>query len=686
MDQALDTPDLAAARRWRDLDFRTDINGLRALAVIGVVAFHADRALLPGGFSGVDVFFVISGFLISRIILSECAVGHFSLAMFYAKRARRILPALLVVATAVWIVGWFRAAPTQFRDIGGGLLGNSYFTVNFWLLRLAGVGGYFGADSATKPLLHLWSLSIEEQFYLVWSVLVSALHRLAPRVLPFVILAIFFASLSYCVILTPVDPIGAFYLPWARGWELALGALMAYREVYWLRAWPYPSRALSNLGAAFGVTLILIGYLYLTEAQPFPGWRAAIPTFGCALVIANPRSWVGDVALGNRVAGFFGVVSYPLYLWHWPLFAFAHIWPGVIPTPAVMFALAVVAVGLAALTYRFVEAPAAALFRRRPYALALGLVAALAATGVVGRVTYDSKGFPGRFPPLVTQVFDFSVNGVEGQRLMECFYQRDDRAYPLEEERRRAARFFEGHRCGVAEDPAKPTLLVVGDSHAAHLFAGLTRVFGERANVMALAAVFCVPLVENVAMDQGVAGTPRCRAINDYVFRRIREIKPDVLVVGGYFGQYDHEANWRYPGFLDAMVAGARKLHEDGVRSIVIAGEVPTWAPVLPILVGRDLLEMGAAPEFSRVGVRPDSLETDRTLAAKNWGPGVTYVSQADKLCGPDGCRRLVGRDLPDDLLAVDYGHYSRKGSIYAVENILAPAIDAALEKARRSR
>ena len=139
-------------------------------------------------------------------------------------------------------------------------------------------------------------------------------------------------------------------------------------------------------------------------------------------MIANPRSWVGDVALGNRVAGFFGVISYPLYLWHWPLFAFAHIWPGVIPTPAVMFALAVVAVGLAALTYRFVEAPAAALFRRRPYALALGLVAALAATGIVGRVTYDSKGFPGRFPPLVTQVFDFSVNGAEGQRLLDCFY------------------------------------------------------------------------------------------------------------------------------------------------------------------------------------------------------------------------------------------------------------------------
>ena len=184
MDKALDTPDLIAARAGATLDFRTDINGLRALAVIGVVAFHADRAWLPGGFVGVDIFFVISGFLISRIILAECAAGRFSLAMFYAKRAKRILPALLAVVSFVWIVGWCRTAPTQFRDIGGDLLGNSYFTVNFWLMRLAGVGGYFGADTAAKPLLHLWSLSIEEQFYLVWSVLLLTLFKLNERLVP----------------------------------------------------------------------------------------------------------------------------------------------------------------------------------------------------------------------------------------------------------------------------------------------------------------------------------------------------------------------------------------------------------------------------------------------------------------------------------------------------------------------
>ncbi len=685
LDKVLDTPDLIAARAAAKLDFRTDINGLRALAVIGVVAFHADRAWLPGGFVGVDIFFVISGFLISRIILAECAAGRFSLAMFYAKRAKRILPALLVVVSFVWMVGWWRTAPTQFRDIGGALLGNSYFTVNFWLMRLAGVGGYFGADSASKPLLHLWSLSIEEQFYLVWSVLLLTLFKLNERLVLAIILAIFTASFVFCIVLTQSDPIAAFYLPWTRAWELALGALIAYREVFWLETLPYPSRRITNFGAGLGVALMLSAFLFMNETLPFPGWLAAIPTCGCALVIAHPGSLIGEVALGNRVAGFFGAISYPLYLWHWPLFAFAHIWPGVIPTTPVLVALAIAAVCLATLTFRLIELPAAAVFRRRPMTTALVLLSLLALTGVLGRLTYDAKGFPSRFPPLVARIFDYDVNGAEGERLTRCFYQRDEARYSLEEERKRAARFFKDNHCAAVEDAQKPTILIVGDLHAAHLFAGLAEAYAGRANILTLSSVFCAPLVENVAMDEGVAGTPRCRAINDYVFREIAAIKPDVLIVGGYFAQYDHEANWRYPGYLDALVAGARRLHAEGARSIIVAGQVPTWAPILPILVGRDVLDHGEAAEFSRIGVRPDSLETDRALAAKDWGEGVAYVSQAVKLCGAMGCRRLIGANLPEDLLAVDYGHYSLKGSVFAVRTILAPIIDRELAKSAKN-
>ena len=685
MDKALETPDLVAARAAAALDFRDDINGLRALAVLGVVLFHADRAWLPGGFVGVDIFFVISGFLISRIILSQCAAGRFSLTMFYARRAKRILPALLLAVSFVWIVGWFMAAPTQFRDIGGGLLGNSYFTVNFWLLRLAGVGGYFGPDATTEPLLHLWSLSIEEQFYLVWSVLLLALFKLDRRLVLIVILSALVASFAFSVVLTSIDPIAAFYLPWARGWELALGALIAYREVFWLEALPYPSRRIANIGAGAGVALMLGAFLFLNETSAFPGWVAVIPTVGCALVIASPGSLPGEIALGNRVAGFFGLISYPLYLWHWPLFAFARIWPGVIPTTPVLFAVAGAAVVLAALTYRLIEQPIAVPFRGRPFATALILVGLLALTGLVGKLTYDAKGFPSRFPPLVDRIFDYAATGAESRPLLNCFYQRDEARYSLDEERKRAADFFEAHHCARIADPKKPTILIVGDSHAAHLFAGFQEVYGAKVNLLTLSSVFCVPLVENVAMDQGVAGTPRCRAINDYVFDAIRTIKPDVVIVGGYFAQYDHDANWRYPGFLDAMVAGAKRLHDDGVRSIIVAGEVPTWAPVLPILVGRDVLDSGSAAEFSEVGVRPDSLETDRELAAKDWGEGVRYVSQAAKLCGPKGCRRLIGEHLPEDLLAIDYGHYSLEGSVFAVRTILAPVIDAELARLGRN-
>jgi peptidoglycan/LPS O-acetylase OafA/YrhL len=685
LDKALIAPGALATQTGRSLDFRADINGLRALAVLGVVAFHADRSWVPGGFVGVDIFFVISGFLISRIILTECAAGRFSLAMFYARRAKRILPAMLLAVTFVWIVGWFRAAPTQFRDIGGSLVGNSYFTVNFWLMRLAGVGGYFGPDSTAKPLLHLWSLSIEEQFYLVWSVLLLALYKVRPIIVPWVILAILLASFAFSIVLTSRDPIAAFYLPWTRGWELALGALIAYREVFWLRALPIPSRRVANVAVGLGVALMLGGYLLLNETQPFPGWRAAIPTLGCALVIAHPNSLLGRIALGNRSAGFFGSISYPLYLWHWPLFSFAHIWPGVIPTTPILLTLASAAVGLAALTYRLIELPMAIPFRRRPYGLALALMGALALTGLVGRLTYDSKGFPSRFPPLVSRIFDFDVNGAADERLRKCFYQRDETRYSLAEERARAARFFKENRCAEIADPTKPTILIVGDSHAAHLFTGLRQVYGGKVNLMTLTSVFCAPLVDNVAMDQGVAGTPRCRAINDFVFDKIRAIKPDVLLVGGYFAQYDHDANWRYPDYLDALVAGARRLHADGIRSIVVAGQVPTWAPILPILVGRDVLEHGEAEPFSSVGVRPDSLRTDEALAAKNWGDGVVYVSQAGKLCGVEGCRRLVGSNLPEDLLAVDYGHYSVNGSEFAVRTILAPTIDAGLARSGRN-
>ncbi|MCI4679881.1 acyltransferase [Rhodoblastus acidophilus] len=674
----------AATKPLGHHDFRPDINGLRALAVLGVVAFHAHHGLLPGGFTGVDVFFVISGFLITRIILSEREAEKFSLLFFYAKRAKRILPALLLVTSFVWVLGWLWADPRQFRMIGGHIEASSYFTVNLWLLRqTAGIGGYFDIASNSKPLLHLWSLSIEEQFYLFWPATMLLLFSAGRRWLGPGIALIFALSLAFCLYETPRDPSAAFYLPWTRAWELALGALLAWREVFILHRAPHPERPWADVGAGLGVALICASYVLLDETQAFPGWRALAPALGSALVIAFPGSRIGAYVLGNRVAQFFGLISYPLYLWHWPLFAFAHIRPGVTPDGATMAALSALAVVLAYLTWRFVERPVGHLFRRRPRAVALALVALLGVTGVVGSATRVADGVPNRFPPEVVRIFNYTKTGADLPRLQACFYQREEKRFSLEEERRRAASFFEANHCGVIADPRKPTIMIVGDSHAAVLFVGLEHEFAGRANVVAMTATYCMPLIENTPMDQGAGGTPRCHAINQYVFRQIRAIKPDVLVVGAYFASYASDHAWLYPNYFNDFLANVHRLHKDGVKNIVIAGEIPTWSPFLPILVGLDVNTGKKPPEFSAIGLRPESRAADARLKKMDWGPGATYVSQAAKLCRAGECRRLVGDKLPEDMIAVDYGHYSFDGSIFAVKNILAPVIDPLLGKAR---
>ena len=685
MDQIAKSAGLAAPKPLAHHDFRPDINGLRAFAVLGVVAFHANHGLLPGGFSGVDVFFVISGFLITRIILSEREAKKFSLLLFYAKRAKRILPALLLVTAFVWAAGWLWADPRQFREIGGHLEGSSYFTVNLWLLRqTAGIGGYFDIDSNSKPLLHLWSLSIEEQFYLFWPATILLLFAAGRRFIGPGVALILALSLAFGLYETARDPSAAFYLLWSRAWELALGAALAWREVFILHRAPHPAPPWADFGAGLGVALICASYLLLDETQAFPGWRALGPAVGGALVIAFPGSRIGAYVLGNRIAQFFGLISYPLYLWHWPLFAFARIRPGVTPDGLTKTGLAALAVALAYLTWRLVERPVGHVFRRRPAVVALVLVGLLAASGVIGSATRKANGYPNRFSPEVVRIFDYNANGVSSPRLAPCFLVPDRGRSPLDEERRIVGAMFESRHCAEIADPKKPTIMIVGDSHAAHFFVGLEREYGGRANVIAMTAVFCMPLIENTPMDRGEGGTPWCRAVNEYVFRKIREIKPDILFVGSYFSSYVFDRGWYYPNYFNDFLANVHRLHKDGVENIVIAGQIPTWSPFLPILVGLDVEDGKTPPEFSSVGLQPDSAAVDARLKAMDWGPGATYVSQAAQLCRDGACRRLVGTNLPEGMISFDYGHYTYNGSIFAVKSIFAPTLDAILEKARK--
>jgi peptidoglycan/LPS O-acetylase OafA/YrhL len=660
-------------------DFRPDINGLRALAVLAVLAFHAGLPV-PGGFAGVDIFFVISGFLISRIILSERAAGAFSLLSFYGKRVKRILPALLLVLFSGWAASYFLLDPTEFRRYGGHMEASSYFSVNLWLYRNAGApGAYFLPNARYFPLLHLWSLSIEEQFYLVWPALMLGLFK-ARRFLAPAVVVIFLVSLVFCIIMTVIDTTAAFYFLSTRAWELALGAMLALREVFWQPDRPSPRAA--NLGAGLGLFMMLFSVFWLlNEAAPWPGFLALVPTVGCALVIASPGARISQILFGNRVAQFFGLISYPLYLWHWPLLSFAHNQIGDHLPASLTAGLLGLSVLLAYGTWRFVEGPVAAAYSRRPLAVAAPLLAGLALAGLLGSVTRSTNGFPHRFPDPVLTVFNYQLGGGDGPvEKLRCSENRVHDHDLIDMAREKAKAFFSERKCVKLDHPGKPVVVFLGDSHVLHLLAGLRSAYGDNVNIVMLSSLGCAPLIAQTDWRTGITGSPRCRAVNEEIFRNIVELKPAAIVVSAYFVEFYHGYLRYLPDFLKQFDTNVAALRHAGVHApMFVMGEVPTWSPGLPILVGREVLAGRVPSEFSRENLNLESLEIDALFAAHKWGDNVFYISQAAKLCGEQGCRRFVGPRVPDDMIATDYGHYSNAGSIYAVKNFLVPALAPAL-------
>jgi len=676
------------------LSFRRDVNGLRALAVASVVAFHVDRAAVPGGFVGVDIFFVISGYLISRILFAELRDGAFSLRDFYAKRVRRIFPALIVVMTVVWGAGWILLDPPAFAELGRQQREAAFFSLNFHEIAAS---GYFDLAAEARPLLHLWSLSIEKQFYIVWPALLILLFRW-PRLVAPTILLIFAGSLAVDLVLTARDPTKAFYLPWSRAWELALGAMVAEREMFpgGQTRPPFVCRLLerspalfslegADLAFLFGVALMISAVFLLDDAQPFPGWRALIPTLGCALALANPKSRWAERLLDGRAAQWLGGISYPLYLWHWPLLSFAFIEWGPSASPVIRVALAGVAILLAWLTARFIERPTSASFRRQALGVVATLTLAMIGCGAVGALTKSANGFASRYPPGIAALFDFPPRGLADAlyRAGQCFYDRRDSQNSLATLRDRLIGQFAEAGCATPRDAGKPTILILGDSHGAHLYPGIAAEFGAVANVLQLNANYCAPLIEPAQTGEGPIGTERCRIVNRVIQEMTRKIRPAVVVIGAFYWQYLTFPAYRYPDFETAYRASLAELSVAGVGPILVVGDPPIWRPALPSLVARELLTSGASPRFSSAGLVEESLAIDEAQRRQPWPPGVAYVSLIAALCDANGCPRRVGDDLPNDLFAIDYGHLSRQGSIFVARNVLGPAIRAALAAAK---
>lgn len=606
--------------------YRPDIDGLRAIAVLAVLAFHGFPDALPGGFVGVDIFFVISGYLITRIILDGLEQGTFTFLDFYSRRVRRIFPALALMLITCIAVAWWLLLPAEFRRLGAHVSAGAGFVSN---LLLWTESGYFDTAAEFKPLLHLWSLGIEEQYYLVWPLLLFLLRRHVRRIL-WMVLLIAVGSFALNVWAVNRDASAAFYLPPTRFWELMIGSVLAYIHVYRPQHLFANGGRFSNLLAIGGAVLLAAALALLNEGRVFPGWWALLPTFGAALLIAaGPGTWINRTILSDRRLVFVGLISYPLYLWHWPLLTYARIYFGQEPSWSARCAALALSFLLAWMTYRFVETKIrhAKLpeVRRRTVAV---LTAAVAALGIYGLLAYGSR------------VQSRSAAIPHLAAISEAYDDWD----------------FIGDR--VIRGDIERAVLFIGDSHMQQYLPRLEQVAEERRapvrTVMFKTMPGCAPVPGIERIGRG------CVRFVEEAFALARTPQVEIVVIGASWPGFTHRTDYYQPDdpqrvplkFFTPETAWVQQGFEAVVRDLLARGKKVVFVLSSPRGEAFDPKEMVRRDGFHfevsivRTAIpREEAIENRvivdgwlRNLAGQL---GVALVDPADTLCSDSMCRTV---------------------------------------------
>lgn len=643
--------------------YRPEIDGLRAVAVIPVILFHAGFHIFKGGFVGVDIFFVISGYLITSIILAELKAGHFSIVGFYERRARRILPALFVVMAACLPAAWLWLLPQDMKNFSQSLVAVTGFFSNAFFWRTS---GYFDADAALKPLLHTWSLAVEEQYYLFFPVLLLLMWRLGQRTIVAFLSVALGASLGLAQWGTHWTPDAAFYLLPMRGWELLVGSFVAFHLSGDAR--PAPREPVNQAVSAIGFALLLAALCLFDETTPFPGFHALVPTVGAALVIvaATPSTLVGRL-LGHRLLVGIGLISYSAYLWHQPLLAFARHQSVDPPGRLACAALVLASLALAGVTWKYVETP----FRNRKR-VSRSAVFSYAAAGsilfaAVGHAGQLDGGHLGRF-------------GAERREFLSHF----DNSYPewkyFKRENWYAAfriecDFFDipselagrptqqrkdiAPACHTRDPGKKHAVLLWGDSHAQHLYIGLKRNLPDDWQILQVASSACRP---SLRFDKNSGNY--CLYSNYFAYETIRETRPDVVLIAQESG---HD-----PAFMKEVT---ERLTRAGVRKLIFTGPSPHWLKGgLPSVVAFKLLD--DRPRYSAVGLDPRVRDRDALLKKDfQQDAHARYVSLFDYFCRDGACLVYYGNDIRAGITTYDHAHLAAIASDHLSRDVLVPAV-----------
>ena len=622
------------------LIYRADIDGLRSLAVLSVLGYHFFPTLVPGGFIGVDVFFVISGYMITRILVDAHHAAGMHIGHFYARRIRRIFPALLLVLLFCFFAGWYLLLANEYKQLGKHIFGGASFTDNFFLWLEA---GYFDSASDAKPLLHLWSLGIEEQFYIVWPLLLWLLLKTwrEPRK---AVLGLGLLSLAASCFWVYHDRTQAFYSPLSRAWELLAGAVLALPGGAADRSesdkrWPWLP------GAAAG--LIVIGGLTLSSQWPFPGLLALLPVgAACVLVQTPPSHPFNTRVLGHPWMVAVGRISYPLYLWHWPLISLATIMESGRPELGVRLGLVLASFVLAAATFLCVEKPARHL--RDRYLVPL-LVTLMLITGFLGVNVYQRDGLDRiRYKQLI----------VLSDATRQDFTEWADTGLITVKQCKMPFLFPETSYCLTNQPLRPPTVALIGDSHAFHAYWGLAESFRQRGdNLIALGRGACVPLL-------GYRSGPECQPHIDNMLRYVSSDARIHAVTLVFRGRY-------LPNQSDASaVQEFQTALEQTLKTLLQAGKtIYYFAPVVEpgfdprLCLGH--LPLGRKSPYSCDLSRAQSeqqsaLLMDSTRRVLQKYPAVHLVDPNDFLCQAGRCPVL--RD--GHAMFTDENHLSYSGSL----------------------
>ncbi|WP_192022377.1 acyltransferase family protein [Shewanella sp. WPAGA9] len=634
--------------------FRRDINGLRAIAVIAVVLFHFNASWLPGGFAGVDVFFVISGFLMTGIIFRGIEQENFSIFKFYVARANRIIPALAILCIVLLVFGWFYLTPLDYKALGKHVGSSMGFLSNIVYFTES---GYFDASSHEKWLLHTWSLSTEWQFYIIYPLVLVAMRKFfSVKAMKMTVVLGTFVGFVLCVFVTYNWPNSAYYLLPTRAWEMMIGGV----------AYLYPL-AIQNkrrkLIEWVGISLIVGSYILISEDNPWPGFLAFFPVIGSYLIIQAQRN--DSFITGNIVFQKLGAWSYSIYLWHWPLVVAIYYFS---LNDIFIYLGILLSVFLGYLSNKYIEkfkfrknfSGTLSYFKCKPFYMVLF-------TGLIGSYVWINDGFNSSLRQGASSLQAQFLNKYEKahRELDDAYWFKCNTYNSLFE----YGTLITDSTC--VQKKGKGGVFLWGDSHSEALSLGLRTLLDP----------LSVPFYQKTSSDCWASLTETTRQRGDFkkscdysnqlALKSIDKLKPRIVIIAQANGH--DETDWI--NIFD-------KLSSYGVKHVLVIGPVSQWKPSLPRIMIKSKNWNTEDNFLNDSGLDLSIIQIDTKMKMKKFPSGLDYISLIDQLCRFKDekyyCRVKVAND---DLLQVDYGHLSKEGSVFVINTILAERIQGILNE-----